>query len=133
VGFRPAPLLLGGVVLLAGTTLGACRPAPPPASDVKVDLRVEPQPPREGAATVTVTLTDPRGEPVRGAEVRLEGNMSHPGMQPVFADPTEVRPGVYRGPLEFTMGGDWFIIVTARLPGGGRLEQQVPVPGVKPR
>ena len=103
------------------------------APDARVELRVEPQPARQGPSTVTVGLTGTDGRPLTGASVRLEGNMSHAGMVPVFAEAKETEPGRYRAPLEFTMGGDWFIIVTATWPDGRKLERQVPVLGVKPR
>lgn len=98
--------------------------------DVGVELVVEPSPPRIGPATLTVTLTGAGGEPLTGAQVELEGNMSHAGMVPVFADAAEVAPGQYRADLEFTMGGDWFILVRAELADGRSLERQIDLPGV---
>ena len=98
--------------------------------DVGVDLAIEPQPPQLGPATITVILTDANGLPISGAEVTLEGNMSHAGMAPVFADATEVSQGSYQAELEFTMGGDWFIIVSAALPDGRSMERTIDVPGV---
>ncbi len=128
--FRPA--LLAGAFLLALGVGGCGRPTPNEAP-VQVELAVEPQPPAQGPAKVTVTLADGEGAPVTGAEVKLEGNMSHPGMVPVFADARELEPGRYQADLEFTMGGDWYIIVTAKLPDQRRIERQFPVPGVRPR
>jgi hypothetical protein len=114
-------LLLG----LAGCARGG-RDLP----DVGVALAIEPQPPQLGPAVITVTLTDAEGQAIRGAVVGLEGNMSHAGMVPVFATATEVAPGEYRADLEFTMGGDWFILVRADLPDGRSMERQIDVPGV---
>ncbi len=62
--------------------------------------------------------------------VAIEGNMNHAGMKPSFAELTERGAGVYDGDLEFTMGGDWFILVTATLPDGSQLERKVDVKGV---
>lgn len=59
--------------------------------------------------------------------------MSHAGMKPVFGTGREVQPGIYEAPLEFTMGGDWYVIVSARLPDGRQVERQFPVPAVKPK
>ncbi len=77
-----------------------------------------------------VTLTGDDGQPLTGAQVELEGNMTHAGMVPVLATAAEVEPGQYRAELEFTMGGDWFILVRATLADGRSLEEQVDVPGV---
>jgi hypothetical protein len=60
----------------------------------------------------------------------VEGDMTHPGMVPVFGDARETQPGRYEAPLELTMGGDWVLTVTAELAGGGRLRRQVDLPGV---
>jgi hypothetical protein len=54
-------------------------------------------------------------------------------MKPVFGTAKEVRPGRYEAPLEFTMGGDWFILVNATFPDGRRLERKVDVRGVRTR
>jgi hypothetical protein len=119
-------------LLLASLLLPGCRKPAGTTPELAVECRVTPDPPRVGPATVMATLRGADGQLVRGATVRLEGNMSHPGMQPVFANGKEVQPGRYEAALEFTMAGDWFLIVTATLPDGRRLERQVDVPGVKP-
>ena len=98
--------------------------------DVGVALAVEPEPARIGPATITITLSDARGQPISGATVELEGNMNHAGMVPVSAQASEVTGGQYQADLEFTMGGDWFILVRAELPDGRSLERKVDVPAV---
>ncbi|MGD2205169.1 MAG: FixH family protein [Anaerolineae bacterium] len=120
---------LGAVMLLA---LVGCARGGRDLPDVGVDLAVEPQPLQLGPATLTVALTDAGGQPLAGATVELEGNMSHAGMVPVLATAIEVAPGQYRADLEFTMGGDWFILVRADLPDGRSLERQIDVPGETP-
>lgn len=110
--------------------LAACSRGGQDLPDVAVDLMIEPQPPQLGPAAITVTLRDAEGELLSGAEVKLEGNMNHAGMVPVFADAVEVAPGHYQAGLEFTMGGDWFILVRADLPDGRSMERKIDVPGV---
>lgn len=110
--------------------LAACGRGGRDLPDVAVDLAIEPEPPQLGPAEITVTLHDAGGEPLSGAVVELEGNMNHAGMVPVFADAVEIAPGRYRADLEFTMGGDWFILVRADLPGGRSMERKIDVPGV---
>lgn len=118
-------------LLMVLLVLAGCRGQKAEQSDIAVSLAVTPEPPQMGPAMVIVTLTGADGKPVTGATVKLEGNMSHAGMKPVLADATEVTAGRYEASLEFTMGGDWFIIVRATLPDGRSLEQQVDVPGVR--
>ncbi len=119
-------LLVLWILALAG-----CRGQGVEQPDIAVTLAVTPEPPKVGPATLVVTLAGADGQPVTGATVKLEGNMSHAGMQPVFADATEVAPGRYEAPLEFTMGGDWFVLVRAILPDGRALEHKVDLPGVE--
>jgi hypothetical protein len=56
--------------------------------------------------------------------------MSHAGMSPVFADSLEVAPGDYRANMEFTMAGDWVIVVHLTLRDGEKLERQFEIKGV---
>ena len=97
-----------------------------------MELTIEPSPPLVGDSDLSLELTDADGA-VQGAQVRVEGNMNHAGMKPSFADLKEVEPGRYMGTLEFTMGGDWFLLVTAKTPDGGTIERKIDVRGVKAR
>jgi hypothetical protein len=85
-----------------------------------------------GPATVSLKLTDfLASKPVSGARVTLEGNMTHAGMTPVFAEAKESEPGSYRATLEFTMAGDWVVLLHASLPDGRKIERQWDVKGVR--
>lgn len=131
------PRRLPGLLLAACLIASGCQPPATPAAaspEVEVDWSIAPDPPVAGPVRLTFTLTDAATrQPVPGAAVRLEANMSHPGMQPVFATAREVAPGRYEAPLELTMGGDWFFLIDASLPGGGALRRQVDLPGVRSR
>jgi hypothetical protein len=91
---------------------------------------VSPQPPRVGPVTITLKLTDLPGKPISGADIKLEGNMSHAGMVPVFATATEIGAGSYRANIELSMAGDWNILVHLTLPDGRKLDQQFEIKGV---
>jgi hypothetical protein len=127
--FRTA---LAGVAAVALTTTG-CHRAQPAGSLEGVTLawQLTPQPPHEGKETVTVDLTGPAKKPLTGATVKIEGNMSHAGMKPVFGDGKEVKPGRYEVPLEFTMGGDWFLLIDVKLADGRSMTRKVDVPAVR--
>jgi len=56
--------------------------------------------------------------------MKLEGNMSHAGMTPVFVDAAEVEPGRYRANMELSMAGDWIVLVHLTLPDGAKVERQ---------
>lgn len=128
----------GAALLVCGAALApGCSPSKPgagdAAGDVTVELAIVPEPPKVGDAEAGVTLKDKDGQPLRGATVKLEGNMNHAGMEPVFADAVEVAPGRYKATLKFTMGGDWFVLVTGALADGRALNRKIDVPGVKSR
>jgi hypothetical protein len=125
---HPRPLPMFALFFLVA--LGCAGGATTDAGDVTIDLALRPDPPRVGEATAVVTLTDKEGRPIRGATVKLEGNMNHAGMTPVFADAGEAEPGKYEAGLEFTMGGDWFILVNATLADGRKVGRKVDVRGV---
>lgn len=119
-------MVLGGVLFMLG-----CHSAPSDSPQLDIEMSTAPSPPVVGDVDITVKLTDSRGKPVEGADVRLEGNMNHAGMKPTFADLEEVKPGHYRGELEFTMGGDWFVLVTGETVQGEEFQHKIDVPGVK--
>jgi len=101
------------------------------SDDVKLEFKLQPDPPKVGGATVTIKLMGKDANPVSGATIKLEGNMNHAGMTPVFADAKEVEPGKYEAGLKFTMGGDWFVLIDANLADGRKLNRKIDVPAVK--
>jgi len=116
-------LLLAGLLAL----LGACAPE---VGELGVELEFEPAPPAVGTSRIELVLTDPEGALLQGARVHVEGNMNHAGMTPSLAAAEELGGGRYAAELEFTMGGDWFLVVTAVTEDGRRYEKVVDVPGV---
>lgn len=124
-------LSLLSMLTAAGAT--ACSRAAGSEPDVRIASTLLPDPPVMGPATVDVVLTDPSGQPIQGASVRVEGNMSHAGMVPSIASVNEVEPGHHRAALELTMAGDWFLLVHTRLGDGRTVERTVRVPSVRAR
>lgn len=125
--FLTASILVGALA----ASIAGCR-ASDPSEAINAAWTVDPSPPAAGQALVVrVTLTD-RDRPVTGAKLRLEGQMSHPGMAPVISDLVERGNGTYEGHLQLTMAGDWVLVVTGELAGGQRLTKQLDIPGVPP-
>ena len=108
-----------------------CRNQTEQAPDLTLAHEVFPQPPRTGQVTVTLTLTDTSGTPVTGARLKLEGNMSHAGMAPAFADANEIEAGRYRSTMELSMAGDWYVSVRVTLPDGREFDRQFEINGVR--
>ncbi len=108
----------------------SCRSQSSP--EVFVAHRVEPQPPRVGQVEIWLNLKDASKKALMAAEIKLEGNMSHAGMSPVFANAQEVAPGEYWASMELSMAGDWIILVHLTMPDGSKLERQFEIKGVAP-
>jgi len=111
------------VLLLVAGLLGGCARQSQQADqnnadDIDMTLVVAPDPPAVGQSNLLVTLRDDAGEPIDGASLEIKGDMSHAGMKPVLASISGGERGVYAVPFEWTMGGDWFVTVTATLPDG---------------
>lgn len=122
-------LVLACAVLLASAV--ACRPNPSDRIDASWTL--DPSPPSSGAPLVArITLRDRSRMPVIGAKLRLEGQMSHPGMTPVVVDLSERGDGVYEARLQLTMAGDWILVVSGQLRDGTPIVKQIDLAGVRP-
>ncbi len=108
-----------------------CRPPVDPAPEVSLRWTATPEPPTTGPLTLSLELSE-RQKPVTGAEVRVEGTMTHPGMAPVPATADEISPGLYLAKLDLSMAGDWVFLVDAKLRDGRTLHRQIDLPGVRP-
>lgn len=120
-----------GLALCIAILSSGCREGEAPA-DIAFAYKFAPDPPRTGIATISLKLADTAGKPINGARIDLEGNMSHAGMRPVFSEAREVGSGRYEAVLEFTMRGDWIVLVHITLPDGRRLQKQLSINGVQP-
>ena len=107
-----------------------CRRQTASADDLRLEHVVSPQPPRVGRTSIDLLLRDSAGRPVSGVQIKLEANMSHAGMAPVFATATEAAPGHYAATLELSMAGDWIVAAQVSLADGRKLEQQFEINGV---
>ena len=110
----------------------ACRQKSASIVEFNFTHEISPQPVRVGPVTITLRIADVSGRPVTGARMAIEGNMSHAGMTPVFAEAIETGDGRYRASLELSMAGDWVVLVHATFPDGRKLEHQFEINGVAP-
>lgn len=108
----------------------ACRQKSDSVPELTLTHEVSPQPPRVGPLTITLRLADPSGKPATGVSMKLEGNMSHAGMTPVFAAANETEPGQYSSTINLSMAGDWYFVVHMIMSDGRQLERQFEIRGV---
>ena len=93
-----------GLLLLILLILAGCRRSGQDLSDVGVSLVVDPNPPQVGEAMVTLTLSDSTGQPITGAEVEFEGNMSHAGHGSHLCPPHRSGSGPLRSSTRIPYG-----------------------------
>jgi hypothetical protein len=111
--------------------LGGCHQAARERGDLVIESEISPQPLETGPVILNLTARDAAGRPVTGARIELEGDMSHPGMAPVFGKATEGGEGHYSGRVDLPMGGDWVILMHVTLVGGRKIERQIDLKGVR--
>ena len=143
VRYRGVRLGIVALALAAAVGLVACGSPDPAqhqgaatsgsAADVaKVTLvSMSPSPPQLGPEQFTVTLTDPAGQPISGAQLQVQGDMAMAGMRPESGAMTDEGNGRYVSHgFHFSMGGNWIVTVSGRLADGRTFEQHISVPTV---
>jgi YtkA-like len=120
--------LLVAAVLGCGIACGRSVGAP----GLKFEWTLSPAPATVGPVALDLRLLDSAGKAVRGATLRIEAQMSHPGMETAVTPAIERTPGLYHAALQFTMPGDWLLIVSGSLANGEPVRYQINVPRVRP-
>ena len=124
-------LLFIAMLALAILLAQGCSKSSRAADDVSFVLASDPKSPHVGRDTFTVSLTGQAGQPISGAQVSLEGDMSHPGMSPAFADTKEIAAGKYQAHLDLSMLGDWTVIAHIKLPSGRTFDRETKFPNLQ--
>jgi hypothetical protein len=117
------------MVALCACLVGACTK---PQQELRFAHEISPLPPRVGRVTLTLQITDLSGAAVTGAQITVEGNMSHAGMAPIFAEAKEVEPGRYRSIMELSMAGDWNVTVHVTWSSNRKIDHTFEISGVEP-
>ena len=89
-----------------------------PNQQVTIDLSTNPTPPRKGANTLRVKLTDAQSKPITQAQVKVTFYMpAMPAMGMAAINKstalTDKGNGTYEGPLELPSGGSYQVTITA--------------------
>jgi len=128
---RRLGMFLSVLLALANLQVLGCSSSSGVPDNIVFSYESDPNPPRIGLNTFTVTLKSASGGRIVGARVSLEGNMSHAGMAPVFGDAKEVGPGRYQGALDLKMRGDWTILCHVRLPSGVSFDREIDIRNIQ--
>lgn len=126
---RQTLIFIFTISLVAGGVLPACGRIQrdgmqEDSGTVVIEMESHPSPPGPGPGTLFFSVTDGQGHPIDNAKLEVEGNMTHAGMVPVFAQAVGSEDGRYEVPFEWTMGGDWIVTAKATLADGGLVTRQ---------
>jgi len=108
-------ILIGlAVIVIAGcsTRGGTNKPTMYVSGDLRVGVRVEPDPPREGENTFKIFVADAEGKPVTDAKVAFKIEMPTMGMGGGEVQAQADGKGVYTGKAFTSMAGTWHMSVT---------------------
>lgn len=118
------------ILVLVIASLTSCRQSiqtNQPVDGYQVSFEVDPATPIVGESRVVITILDESGNPVDNARVEIRGDMAHAGMVPVLATAEGRGSGHYDAAFEWTMAGDWVVMVSATLPDGRTIEREFPI------
>lgn len=76
----------------------------------RVTIGLQSQTPQVGENRLSLRITDVKGEPVSGASIKAYGEMAAMGAMAAMrapADLQETAPGLYEGPFNLEMRGEW--------------------------
>lgn len=105
--------------------VGCGRPVPL-AEDVVVEWKMTPASPVvDGDTLAEFTLLDRARRPVRGANLRVEAHMTHPGMAPLVEPAAEQANGAYTVRLRFSMAGVYILFVKGEMADRRPIDRRV--------
>ena len=122
-------LLILALLLFTGLATAGCSRVSQEAQHNQLQIElIEPLfPPAIGKDTRNIRVFDEKDNPINDATIAVKADMTHAGMVAVLGNATEGDKGLYKVPFEWSMGGDWVIIVQATLPDGTVAEETFPL------
>lgn len=95
----------------------------PAVSALNISYSPDRSPALVGSGIVIITVTGPDGAPVTNAMVKVTGNMLHEGMMPITGEGKHMGEGQYQVSLQWSMAGDWQVVVNVTRPDGTHVER----------
>jgi hypothetical protein len=119
-------LLPGGLVLFLLLGSGCARASrQADSAAVEITMTAIPFPPYIGESRLIIQVADEMGNPIDDAYLKIKGDMTHAGMEPVLAEVNGGGAnGVYEIPFAWTMAGDWVVTVDLQLPDGTKAQKR---------
>ena len=129
-GHRPPRIQRNRSALLFALTAcwiaaGCQRAVPAPA--LTFEWTLAPAASTSRPSVLALRVVDAASQPVRGAHLRAEAQMSHPGMAAIVVPLTESGDGRYQATVQLTMTGDWILLITGTLATGEKVDHRIDV------
>lgn len=109
-------LALVAIVLLAAGCTGKADKAQSGAP-LNLSTTFSPDPPKQGSETITVTLTDANGAPVKGADVKISTTMPAMSMTGPTVTGSDNGDGTYTAHMMVNYATGWQFAVSAAANG----------------
>lgn len=110
-------LRLPTILIILVMFTAACRQQTIAPADIQFELTTTNT--LVGETTLLVAVKDQDGKAIADpGALRVRGDMSHPGMVPVFAEADQSTDGVFSLPFNWTMAGGWIVEASLTLPNG---------------
>ena len=106
-----------GLLVSAVFVLAACSPAPaaaPASKPVNIQVETNPNPAMMGDITLTLAITDDKGNPLEGAGVDVAVDHTDMTGMGMSGAATEQADGKYAITANFSMSGNWKMTVYVR-------------------
>jgi hypothetical protein len=99
------------------TAFGANSTTASPHDTLRVSATFNPAPPKKGSETITVTVKDANGKPVKGATVKIASSMPSMSMGGPSLTARETVPGTYSAKANLAFATTWVFDVSASAGG----------------
>ena len=109
-----ASLLLAACSSKAETTSTTTSATAQQAGDFTISTQFAPDPPKQGAETITIALKDTAGNPVKGATVTIGTNMPSMSMSGPTLTPTDNGDGTYSAQTNLNYATGWTFEIRAK-------------------
>ncbi len=112
-------VFLFGAILLAGTLYAAQYEIVKKADDLKVKVLMDNGPPAKGENNLIIALSDPEGNPVTKARIKVDYRMPPMKNMPTMIYNTRAKLDgeMYKAVINLSMPGRWDIHINVKRPG----------------
>lgn len=118
--FRYGQLILLSLMFLS--LLGCSRT---PSDDPRLLMSLEQTPNAMGVQTIVLVIND-GSTPLDNAKVQIEATMTHAGMPSQIVQMQALGAGKYQGSIDFSMLGEWVLIVNVTEANGAVMQRTLP-------